>query len=118
MFVLVVSVRPYLLTKCMMRSFATDALHRGSLNGKKCIITGASRGIGAEVARRFANEGAMCILIGRNGGLLEGLKAELKWAGSIEAEDSERHKVIVGDVRQQEFWKRLRGEVRFPEPPG
>ena len=118
MSVLVVSIRPNLLTKYMLRSFATDALNRGSLNGKKCIITGASRGIGAEVARRFANEGAMCILVGRNVGLLEGLKAELKWAGSNELEDSERHKVIVGDVRQQEFWKRLRGEVRLLEPLG
>lgn len=34
----------------------------GRLAGKNVVITGASRGIGAEVARRFAHEGANLIL--------------------------------------------------------
>lgn len=36
--------------------------HKGRLGGKKAIVTGASQGIGAEVARLFAKEGATVAL--------------------------------------------------------
>ncbi|GAW15815.1 hypothetical protein ANO14919_052370 [Xylariales sp. No.14919] len=36
-----------------------------SLRGKRCVITGGSRGIGLAIAQLFAAEGASCILVGR-----------------------------------------------------
>jgi len=36
------------------------------LKGRACVVTGASRGIGAETARRLCAEGANVLLVGRN----------------------------------------------------
>lgn len=47
------------------------------LNDKVCLITGASRGIGRETARRFAEEGAILYLTDLIEGSLEGLGKEL-----------------------------------------
>jgi NAD(P)-dependent dehydrogenase (short-subunit alcohol dehydrogenase family) len=32
-------------------------MNKGKLNGKVAIVTGASKGIGAAIAKEFANEG-------------------------------------------------------------
>jgi citronellol/citronellal dehydrogenase len=39
---------------------------RGQLSGNVAIVTGASRGIGAEIARRFGSEGAAVALVARS----------------------------------------------------
>ena len=51
------------------------------LDGKIALITGASRGIGAAVARRFAGEGAHVVLVGRTVGGLEEVDDEVRAAG-------------------------------------
>ena len=39
----------------------------GRLDGRKVIVTGAARGMGREVARRFGEEGAQVALLDRDG---------------------------------------------------
>ena len=52
-----------------------DALR---LDGRIALITGASRGIGAAVARRYAAEGAQVILVARTTGALEEVDDEIR----------------------------------------
>jgi 3-oxoacyl-[acyl-carrier protein] reductase len=53
----------------------------GRLDGRRALITGASGGIGAAIARAFAGEGARLALAGRRPDALEALASEL--AGSV-----------------------------------
>lgn len=71
----------------------------GTLAGKNAIITGASRGIGAAIAERFAREGARCVLVGRNVDALTRVRDGL--IGKYKAD----HVVKAGDVKTLEFWK-------------
>ena len=47
------------------------------ITGKTVVITGASRGIGAQAARVFAAAGANVALIARSGGAIDALAAEI-----------------------------------------
>lgn len=49
--------------------------------GKRAIVTGASEGVGAEVARRFAREGAEVVLAARTKAKLEEVATELRDGG-------------------------------------
>ncbi|WP_343559696.1 SDR family NAD(P)-dependent oxidoreductase [Kiloniella sp. b19] len=51
------------------------------LKGRLALITGASRGIGRAVARRYAAEGAKLLLMARTVGALEELDDEIRAAG-------------------------------------
>ena len=53
----------------------------GSLLGRRALVTGASRGIGAAIARRFAELGADVALAARNGEAIETLAEELSELG-------------------------------------
>ena len=48
------------------------------LDGRIALVTGASRGIGAAVARRFAREGAHLVLTARTTGALEEIDDEIQ----------------------------------------
>lgn len=54
---------------------------KSSLDGRLALITGATRGIGAAVAKAYAAAGAHCILAGRTQGALEELYDAITEAG-------------------------------------
>lgn len=62
------------------------------LQGRVAVITGASRGIGAAVAKAFAREGAKCVLIARTVGALEEID------DAIQAEGGENALLIPQDL--------------------
>jgi NAD(P)-dependent dehydrogenase (short-subunit alcohol dehydrogenase family) len=62
------------------------------MQGKTVLITGASRGIGAEAARAFAAAGANVVLLARSRGSLEALAGEI----------GERALALAGDVSRFE----------------
>ncbi|EPY02305.1 SDR family NAD(P)-dependent oxidoreductase [Magnetospirillum fulvum] len=70
----------------------------GLLEGKVALVTGASRGIGAAVVRRFAAEGAEIIAIARTQASLEELDDDIRAAGGkplvLVPEDLRKSEVI------------------------
>ncbi|KAI1389055.1 NAD(P)-binding protein [Hypoxylon trugodes] len=72
-----------------------------SLLGKRCIISGGSRGIGLAIARLFAAEGATCTLIGRN---QEALSTA---AESLPRHNSQDHETVPFDVSNTNYWMKM-----------
>jgi 3-oxoacyl-[acyl-carrier protein] reductase len=53
----------------------------GKLSGKIALVTGSSRGIGAEIARLFSSEGAIVVLHGRDADAMSSVEKEISQAG-------------------------------------
>ena len=70
------------------------------------LITGASSGIGLELARRFASDGSRLILVARNTSALEKLAGELRRDCKIEAI------VLTADLSQPETPKAIFSELK------
>ena len=64
-------------------------MHANPLTGRHALVTGAARGIGAEIARTLAAEGATLTLLGRDIGSLQRVAASLQGQG---------HGVVAADV--------------------
>jgi len=74
-----------------------------TLEGRKAVITGGSRGIGRAIAEEYLKNGASVFLIARNGDELAETKAALSPLGEV--------LTSVGDVSQQADVERIAGEV-------
>ena len=70
------------------------------------LITGASSGIGLELARCFAADGCRLVLVARKGQVLEALAMELRKAHKIQAQ------VITADLAHPESPTRLLAHLR------
>lgn len=80
----------------------------GRLEGRLALITGASRGLGAALAERFAQEGARLILMARTAGGLEEVDDRVRAAGgeaTLVPQDLTKGEAIdeLGGVLAQRF---------------
>lgn len=72
------------------------------LKGKTVLITGASRGIGLEIAKVFVSKGARVLMVARDKGRLERESKEINKIGG-------NSKYIVCDLTKENELKRTRG---------
>ena len=71
------------------------------MGAETVLVTGASSGIGLELARCFAAEGCRLVLVARKGIVLESLATELRKGHKIQAQ------IITADLAQPETPNRL-----------
>ncbi len=84
----------------------------GSLFGKRCVITGGSRGIGLAIAELFASQGATCTLVGRDAAALSGAAARLTTATAAMAPLPLPHNTFAMDVSNPNSWNELVASAR------
>ena len=70
------------------------------MDGKLCVITGATSGVGLAAARRLAAGGAKLVLVARNRDKAEAVKAEVEAAYSVGADIVIADFVRLSDVRR------------------
>ena len=73
------------------------------LDGRICLVTGSSRGIGLGVARALAAHGGTVILHGRDEGALRSALTSLKGPG--------RHHILAADLLHHDGIERLEAEI-------
>jgi len=101
------SFSTYSSPRSLPPSGSPDSPSKGLLDGKTALITGASRGIGAAIAERFASEGAKCILLGRN------QEALLETRNKLSDGSKGIHQTMIGDVSLVGFWREVAKTVGF-----
>jgi short chain dehydrogenase len=74
------------------------------LSGRVAIVTGASRGIGAAIARLFAKEGAKVAVHGRDSAALSAVRAGIEREGGIATQ-------VVTDVTKFSEIEAMRRQV-------
>lgn len=71
----------------------------GRLSTRRILITGAASGMGREIARLFAAEGAALVLLDRNGEGVTGVASELDATGfACDVTDRDEVNAIVGEA--------------------
>lgn len=77
----------------------------------RALVTGASSGIGAELARQLAADGSDLVLVARRAPLLEELAAELEAAHGVAVE------ALAADLLDPDALRRVEERVADPEQP-
>ena len=80
-----------------------------SLAGHRVVVTGASRGIGAVVARYLAELGARIVLVARDAASLEAVRASLPGGPGA-------HRAVPLDVADEAEWTALAGSLASEGP--
>lgn len=83
-------------------------MQSNSLTGRHALVTGAARGIGAEIARTLAAEGAVLTLLGRDREALQRVGDSLAGSG---------HGVVAADVASPEAVQAAFAEARSARGP-
>ena len=83
-------------------------MQSNSLTGRHALVTGAARGIGAEIARTLAAEGAVLTLLGRDREALQRVADSLAGSG---------HGVVAADVASPEAVQAAFAEARGARGP-
>lgn len=83
-------------------------MQSNSLTGRHALVTGAARGIGAEIARTLAAEGAVLTLLGRDREALQRVADSLAGSG---------HGVVAADVASPEAVQAAFAEARSARGP-
>ncbi len=83
-------------------------MYSNSLTGRHALVTGAARGIGAEIARTLAAQGAVLTLLGRDREALRRVADSLDGGG---------HGVVAADVANQEAVQAAFAEARAARGP-